>query len=471
MFNKIFFLFFLFLLTTLTFGAEKNYFLKIFNENPQQGDIIIITLSLKNDLNIKEVLLGKEKINFIKIDNNKYLFFIGVNPRKKPGNYKISISLNNNQNIEKIIKVKKRDFPITELKTTPQLEKKGYTPNKIVSNLKNENRIINEITAKFEEEIYFSEKFIYPLKKVINVGDYGNIRKRGNYEVQHLGVDLDGKIGDSIYSINNGKIVLARDFNNYGKTIVINHGGGIYSLYLHLNKIKKKEGEFVKRGEIIAELGNSGYSLEPHLHFSIRINNEKIDPLKFINLFNNFWEQNKNFFTDNNSLKDKSLNFKKFPLEANIYYFLKDIYWGFKKYHGKRKIDTIIIHSSYNTFDEDHYNIDKIIEIYKQYGVSAHYLIDREGKIYRLVEENDIAYHAGKSRMPDGRSEVNLFSIGIELIYHKNESPNELQYQKLNELIRDIKKRHNIKYILGHKDIAPERKDDPWNFDWNRIER
>lgn len=141
---------------------------------------------------------------------------------------------------------------------------------------------------------------------------------------------------------------------------------------------------------------------------------------------------------------------------------------GFQVAEG-RKIDTIIIHSSYDALGDDPYSISGIIQEYKDYGVSAHYLIDRDGTIYQLVREKDIAYHAGVSSVPDGRTGVNAFSVGIELVNTKTDKFTASQYNALNNLIGELKSRYDIKYILGHNQIAPERKDDPWNLDWSKL--
>lgn len=143
--------------------------------------------------------------------------------------------------------------------------------------------------------------------------------------------------------------------------------------------------------------------------------------------------------------------------------------WGYEK-ANTRKIDTIIVHSTYNITSKDPFDLEAIIyKEYKPYGVSPHYIIDRNGKIYRLVEEKNIAYHAGESKMPDGRTGVNNFSIGIELVNSKDSKPTGEQYSSLKYLISYIKSEYHIKYTLGHSDIAQKRKDDPWNFDWNKV--
>jgi len=146
----------------------------------------------------------------------------------------------------------------------------------------------------------------------------------------------------------------------------------------------------------------------------------------------------------------------------------KPVSWGFKKCETGRKenINSIIIHSTFNALDKDSFDVAKIIDIYKRYRVSPHYLIGRDGKIYRLVNEQDIAFHAGKSKLPNGQTDVNACSIGIEIINSYTEPPTEKQYNSLFLLTKMLIGRYKIKFILGHADIAPGRKIDPYVFNW-----
>ena len=146
----------------------------------------------------------------------------------------------------------------------------------------------------------------------------------------------------------------------------------------------------------------------------------------------------------------------------------KKVSWGYKESSG-RKIDTIVIHSSYDALGSEPYDLDGLIAEFKQYGVAAHYLIDRKGIVYQLVSDKNIAYHAGVSQVPDGRNNVNNFSVGVELMNTKDDEYTKDQYASLSGLISLLKNRYEIKYVLGHDDIAPERKTDPWNFDWDEI--
>lgn len=142
---------------------------------------------------------------------------------------------------------------------------------------------------------------------------------------------------------------------------------------------------------------------------------------------------------------------------------------GFSVPAKVRSIDTIVIHSSYDLNGSDPYSVSGVIKEYTDYGVSAHYLIDRKGTIFRLVEDKNIAYHAGVSKVPDGRKNVNDFSLGIEMMNTEKGQFTNAQYSAVNDLITSLKKQYKIKFVVGHNDIAPDRKTDPWNFDWKKL--
>lgn len=137
-------------------------------------------------------------------------------------------------------------------------------------------------------------------------------------------------------------------------------------------------------------------------------------------------------------------------------------------------IDTIVIHSMFAPPPAESM-IDPLfcIQALDSCQVSAHYLITREGEIWKLVEEEHRAWHAGTSKIPEEwktETAVNDISIGIELIAPENTGFEEEQYQSLAILCTELCTRHPIRYILGHEDVAipPGRKSDPGPlFDWS----
>jgi len=143
-------------------------------------------------------------------------------------------------------------------------------------------------------------------------------------------------------------------------------------------------------------------------------------------------------------------------------------------------------------------DLDKVLSIFKRYKVSAHYLIDRDGRVYRLVSENRIAFHAGKGVLSHDSSTQNALngqSIGIELMAVGTASEmqklgvinyqlipesaigfTEAQYQSLKQLLIELAGRHpdfkpNCLQVVGHDAYAPARRGDPGLlFDWQKLD-
>jgi len=114
------------------------------------------------------------------------------------------------------------------------------------------------------------------------------------------------------------------------------------------------------------------------------------------------------------------------------------------------------------------YNLESIKSMFEFYGVSAHYVVDRSGKIFELVSPELLAFHAGPSKLPiDGRTSVSGFSIGIELLADEHDGYTESQLNALVNLSKELMLRFPIKTLCRHSDVAPERKTDPWGFDWD----
>jgi murein DD-endopeptidase MepM/ murein hydrolase activator NlpD len=98
----------------------------------------------------------------------------------------------------------------------------------------------------------------------------------------HKGVDISNRKGTPIVATANGRVSYVGDKGLLGKTVVINHGHGMITRYAHIDKALKKRGEKVKRGDIIAQVGNTGRSTGPHLHYEVHLNGVPVNPKKYI---------------------------------------------------------------------------------------------------------------------------------------------------------------------------------------------
>lgn len=99
----------------------------------------------------------------------------------------------------------------------------------------------------------------------------------------HKGIDLTALKGSPIYSTAEGKVIIAADLNDgYGNKVVIDHGFGYKTVYAHLHKIEVKIGQEMNLGGLIGQVGNTGISVSPHLHYEVRLNDVVINPLNFV---------------------------------------------------------------------------------------------------------------------------------------------------------------------------------------------
>lgn len=94
----------------------------------------------------------------------------------------------------------------------------------------------------------------------------------------HTGVDIGAPRGAPVEVAAAGRVIYTGWFGGYGKIVIIDHGGGVSTLYAHLSQILTEEGRNVEKGEVIARAGSTGYSTGPHLHFEVRLNGRPIDP-------------------------------------------------------------------------------------------------------------------------------------------------------------------------------------------------
>ena len=130
------------------------------------------------------------------------------------------------------------------------------------------------------------QKFLWPMPVSWNYISYKygyrTITELGYNNKFHYGIDIPAYRGTDIYASKAGKVLIAKYHSSYGNYVLIDHGNGYQTLYAHASKLYVKAGDYVDQGQLIAAVGTTGTSTGNHLHFEVRVNGDKRDPLDFV---------------------------------------------------------------------------------------------------------------------------------------------------------------------------------------------
>lgn len=251
------------------------------NLTPAQGETVVVNIS--GDSKSPKVFFDGKEIPIFSYQNGLRAL-IAIGAHESIGAHTVRVTDGDDSKYLRSISVKGGKFPVVVLGIP---EKMGTTtPAQLVQDLSRENAELNAIVALVTPETFFTRGFGLPLADNTHLGSvFGEIRKTGDQTISHLGVDFSGAEGSKVAAMNDGIVQKAESTALYGNTVVIDHGEGIFSMYLHLKTILTAKGSKVRRGEVIGTLGQTGYSTGPHLHLSVKINGVSVDPIKFVDAF------------------------------------------------------------------------------------------------------------------------------------------------------------------------------------------
>lgn len=247
------------------------------------GDPIFITI---NSSTTPESLMFDGILNPVFTYNGLPRSLLATLFEKEGRDHDLEIKLSSGEIIKKQVKITSREKIERPLGIPEKLG--GDTPEAakaLAKNLANENYVINNI--KSAKEILWTEPFTFPLQNIFITDDYGYDRKTVTETIAHKGTDFRVATGTPVMAMNDGVVSVARLFTVYGNAVIIDHGLGVQTLYMHMSELQVKEGDVVKKGDIIGLSGDLGYVTGAHLHISVKINGVSIDPMTFLGFFIN----------------------------------------------------------------------------------------------------------------------------------------------------------------------------------------
>ena len=223
-----------------------------------------------------EVFIDKKKV---KVTPDGYFVFGLGRDRKND----VVITINKKKIVKKVYKRKYNIQRIDGLE-----EKKVTPPEEVYERIKRENGWIGEVRAINSDLTFFTKKFIVPVENSIITGVYGSQRiLNGKPKWPHYGLDFAADEGTEIKAMLNGTVTLAEpDLFYTGGTLIFDHGHGISTLYMHMEKILVKKGQEVKQGDIIGTVGSTGRATGAHLDVRLNWFQIRLDPATALNINN-----------------------------------------------------------------------------------------------------------------------------------------------------------------------------------------
>ena len=250
-----------------------------------QGQAVELLIPDQPGLEAASVEWDQRTVPFVR-DGDRWLTVIGVDLDSAPGQYAAPVTLHfsdrRSETLSEDIIVESKSFPTTELTVESRyVELRPEDQARAVR----ESQETAEIYATLTPERLWAEPFIVPLPGVEGGRNFGHRRVfNGQPRAPHSGADLRAGTGTEIHATNRGRVVLAKELFYSGNAVFLDHGLGVYSVYLHLSRIDVEVGDIVERNEVVGLAGATGRVTGPHLHWGVRVLDARVDPFTLLTL-------------------------------------------------------------------------------------------------------------------------------------------------------------------------------------------
>jgi hypothetical protein len=276
----------LLLLTGKSASAENHFRVESLPRMVRQGEVCLITIL--GPPSLKSIYVEFQGVKFplaFGEQNGIYEGLIGIDMDTRPATYEMKVVTTEGGGVIYLnalsLKVEEVDFGIQKLSLPSAMVD---LDRKTLERVNKEERQLNSLFRVFRDERLWRDAFIRPVEGELSVA-FGLSRIiNGQRRSPHTGVDLRAEEGTPVLACNSGMVVLVEPLFFSGKSVILDHGWGFYSMYFHLSEALIKEGDKVDKGAVLGRVGSTGRSTGPHLHWGIRMNGARVDPLSLLNI-------------------------------------------------------------------------------------------------------------------------------------------------------------------------------------------
>ena len=266
-----------FLLACLALPVHAEGFITRLLNKPVPGGVAV--LDLGTGAQAPKVQFQGKPVLTVHEDGKRWIAIIGLPLSTQPGPH--SAELASGQRLEFSVKPKHyREQRIT-LKNTQQVNPDTSNLKRIERELAEQTRAYQRFSPGTPSNLLLDKPVNGPLSSPFGLRRFFNDQERN----PHSGLDFAVKHGTPIKAPAAGEVILLGDYFFNGKTVFVDHGQGLISMFCHLSAIDVKLGDKLSRGAHIGKVGSTGRSTGPHLHWNVSLNDARVDPAIFIGAF------------------------------------------------------------------------------------------------------------------------------------------------------------------------------------------
>jgi murein DD-endopeptidase MepM/ murein hydrolase activator NlpD len=246
----------------------------------QPGSVLLLTVTSDDPVPALRARAFNHDLAPFQVDARTWQVLVGIDLDVRPGTHPVDIDAGSPQTrVSYPLVVKPRRFPTRTLKVNPDLVN---PPPQEMERITREAARLRQLWDAPPGARLWNGPFVRPVPDAANSSFGTRSIYNGQARSPHGGTDFLSPTGRPIKAPNAGRVVLAGSLYFTGGTVVIDHGLGVLSLFAHLSTVGVHEGDVVKTGDVIGEVGATGRVTGPHLHWAVRLAGARVDPLSLL---------------------------------------------------------------------------------------------------------------------------------------------------------------------------------------------
>jgi murein DD-endopeptidase MepM/ murein hydrolase activator NlpD len=238
-----------------------------------------------------EGVFGREKVFFSAIGGGVFSALLGADVDATPAVSQLRLAAHLRSGAaaqaEVPVRIVAKTFRQESFKVAPGFDR---TAPETLEEIRREQAAFARVFAAPAPERLWDAPFVRPVPHEASASSFGSRRIiNGKPRAPHSGTDLSSPAGTEVAAANHGRVALAGHFFFAGGSVVLDHGGGLFTMYFHLSELRVGEGEIVRKGDVLGLSGATGRVTGAHLHWGARLANARVDPIQLLDKITGLW--------------------------------------------------------------------------------------------------------------------------------------------------------------------------------------